>query len=211
MDAPGPQILARLPLAEAVLALWRWVADADSLDQIFDDHRGRCYEKVLSFSLIAYLVRDALLEYGGSGRKSFDEAKDRGELEASYRAAYGKLGRIPIPVSAAMLARCTARLGEVYPGEPVAQTPLPASLDGYRVVTLDGKAIKRVAKRLKPLWGARRRPAGRTGLGRPGHAQRPGRGHAHPSRRRCQRGPLRGRPGARSATTHPREAALDRR
>jgi Transposase DDE domain len=154
MDAPGSQTLARLPLAEAVLTLWRWVADADSLDQIFDDNRGRCYEKILAFSLIVYLVRDALLEYGGSGRKSFDEAKDRGELEASYRAAYGKLGRIPILVSTAMLARCTARLGAVYPGEPEAQTPLPASLDDYRVITLDGKAIKRVAKRLKPLWGA---------------------------------------------------------
>jgi hypothetical protein len=153
MDVSGLQTLARLPLAEAVLTLWRWVADADSLDQIFDDNRGRCYEKILPFSLIVYLVRDALLEHGGSGRKSFDEAKDRGDLEASYRAAYGKLGRIPIPVSAAMLGRCTARLGEVYPGEPEAQTPLPASLDGYRVITLDGKAIKRVAKRLKPLWG----------------------------------------------------------
>ena len=154
MESPTTRYLARLPLAEAVLTLWRWVADADSLDQIFDENRGRCYEKILSFSLIVYLVRDALLEYGGSGRKSFDEAKDRGELEASFRAAYGKLGRIPIPVSAAMLAGCTARLREVYPGEPEAQTPLPTSLDDYRVLIFDGKAIKRVAKRLKPLWGA---------------------------------------------------------
>ena len=153
MEVPPRDTLARLPLAEAVLTLWRWVADSGSLDQIFDDNRGRCYEKVLSFSLLVYLVRDALLEYGGSGRKSFDEAKDRGELETSFRAAYGKLGRIPIPVSTALLAGCTARLREVYPGEPEAQTPLPASLDDYRVITFDGKAIKRVAKRLKPLWG----------------------------------------------------------
>jgi Transposase DDE domain len=153
MEVPRRDTLARLPLAEAVLTLWRWVADSGSLDQIFDDNRGRCYEKILSFSLLVYLIRDALLEYGGSGRKSFDEAKDRGELETSYRAAYGKLGRIPIPVSSALLAGCTARLREVYPGEPEAQTPLPASLDDYRVITLDGKAIKRVAKRLKPLWG----------------------------------------------------------
>ena len=153
MELPRRDTLARLPLAEAVLTLWRWVADSGSLDQIFDDNRGRCYEKILSFSLLVYLIRDALLEYGGSGRKSFDEAKERGELETSFRAAYGKLGRIPIPVSSAMLAGCTARLREVYPGEPQAQTPLPASLDDYRVITLDGKAIKRVAKRLKPLWG----------------------------------------------------------
>jgi len=154
MDVQARNTLPRLPLAEAVLTLCRWVADSGSLDQTFDNHRGRCYEKILSFSLLVYLIRDALLEYGGSGRKSFDEAKDRGELETSFRAAYGKLGRIPIPVSAAMLAGCTARLHLVYPSEPEAQTSLPTSLDDYRVITFDGKAIKRVAKRLKPLWGA---------------------------------------------------------
>jgi hypothetical protein len=154
MEVPRRDTLARLPLAEAVLTLWRWVTDSGFLDQTFDDNRGRCYEKILSFSMLVYLIRDALLEYGGSGLKSFDEAKNRGELETSFRATYGKLGRIPIPVSAAMLAGGTARLCEVYPGEPEAQTPLPASLDDYRVITLDGKAIKRVAKRLKPLWYA---------------------------------------------------------
>jgi hypothetical protein len=153
MEASTRDILARLPLAEAVLTLWRWVADAGSLDQIFDENRGRGYQKILSFSLIVYLVRDALLEFDGSGRKSFDEAKDRGELEASIRATYGKLGRIPIPVSTAMQAECTARLREVYPCDPKAQTPLPESLDDYQIITFDGKAIKRVAKRLKALWG----------------------------------------------------------
>jgi len=154
MEASTRDILARLPLAEAVLTLWRWVADAGSLDQIFDKNRGRGYQKILSFSLMVYLVRDALLEFNGSGRKSFDEAKARGELEASIRATYGKLGRIPIAVSTAMLAECTARLREVYPCDPKAQTPLPESLDDYQIITFDGKAIKRVAKRLKALWGA---------------------------------------------------------
>ncbi len=154
MEAPAREIFARLPLAEAVLTLWRWVADANALDQIFDTYRGRCYEKILSFSLIVSLVRDALLEYGGSGRKSFEEAQDRGQLETSFRAAYGKLGRIPIPVSQAFLAECTARLQAVYPEQPQAQTPVPESLDDYEVLIFDGKAIKRVAKRLKPLWDA---------------------------------------------------------
>jgi hypothetical protein len=152
LEAPTREIFARLPLAEAVLTLWRWVADANALDLIFDTYRGRCYEKILSFSLIVSLVRDALLEYGGSGRKSFEEAQDRGQLETSFRAAYGKLGRIPIPVSQAFLAGGTARLQEVYPQESQAQTPVPESLDGYEILIFDGKAIKRVAKRLKPLW-----------------------------------------------------------
>ena len=92
--------------------------------------------------------------YDGSGKQSFEAAQDRGELDASVRAAYGKLGRIPIPVSSAFLAGCTARLGDIYPRDPVAQTPLPESLDDYEILVFDGKAIERVAKRLKPLWDA---------------------------------------------------------
>lgn len=145
--------MARLPLAEAVLTLWRWVADANIVNQIFDDNRGRCYEKIFPFSTIVCLVRDALLEYGGSGKQSFEAAQDRGELDASVRAAYGKLGRTPISVSAAFLAGCTQRFSAIYPTDPTARTPLPESLDEYEVVAFDGKAIKRVAKRLKALWG----------------------------------------------------------
>jgi DDE family transposase len=146
--------LARLPLAEAVLTLWRWAVDDDIVNQIFDDNRGRCYEKVMVFSTLVCLIRDALLEYDGSGKQSFEAAEDRGELDASVRAAYGKLGRIPIPVSTAFLAGCTARFSDIYPRQPTAQTPLPKSLDDYEVLVFDGKAIKRVAQRLKALWGA---------------------------------------------------------
>jgi len=154
LEVPVPETLARLPLAEAVLTLWRWAADDDTVNQIFDENRGRCYEKIFLFSTIVGLVRDALLEYDGSGQQSFEAAQDRGELDASVRAAYGKLGRTPIPVSSAFLSGCTARFSDILPRNPKAQTPLPASLDDYEVLVFDGKAIKRVAKRLKPLWGA---------------------------------------------------------
>ena len=102
---------------------------------------------------LVYLIRDALLEYNGSGHKAFTHARDSKVLETSIPAPYGKLGRLPIPVSVALLSGCTARLREVYPEAEVAQTPVPESLAGYRPIILDGKAIKRVAKRLKPLRG----------------------------------------------------------
>jgi len=153
MAAASPEVLARMPLAESVLTLWCWVADSAYLDQIFDQNRGRCYEKVLSFSLVVRLIRDALLEHEGSGRKSFNHAEARKELETSHTAAYGKLGRLPIPVSMAFLAGCTARLCDVYPQAEMAQVPIPESLTAFRPIVLDGKAIKNVAKRLKPLRG----------------------------------------------------------
>jgi DDE family transposase len=153
MEVPSRETLARMPLAEAVLTLWRWVADETYLNQLFEKNRGRCYEKVLSFSFIVYVIRDALLEFNGSGNKALKHARDSNELGTSIAAAYGKLGRLPIPVSMAFLAGCTARLREVYPEAEVAQTPVPESLKDYHVIPLDGKAIKRVAKRLKPLRG----------------------------------------------------------
>jgi hypothetical protein len=154
MAVMSPEILARMPLAEAVLTQWCWIADDAYLDEVFDQHRGRCYEKVLSFSLMVRLIRDALLEHEGSGRKSFEHANERGELPTSENAAYGKLGRLPIAVSMAFLSGCTARLLEIFPRTEMACVPVPTSLAKFSPIVFDGKAIKNVAKRLLPLRGA---------------------------------------------------------
>ena len=66
-----PKAMARMPLAESVLTLWRFVADDPISTRFSNEHRGRCYEKILSFSSMVYLIRDALLEYNGSGHKAF--------------------------------------------------------------------------------------------------------------------------------------------
>src|SRR5208337_4096674 len=84
----------------------------------------------------------------------------------------------------------------------------PGRLSGHHLRRQGHQARGQAAQ---AVVGRHRRPAGRTRLGRHGHAQRLGRGHARPSRRRCQRGPLRGRSGARSAATRPGEDALARR
>jgi hypothetical protein len=151
MDRPTAEVLARMPLAEAVLLLWRWVADDEHLQTVFQRWHGSCYEKLISFALIVRLIADALLLYAGSGRKSFARAKENADLASSVRAVYGKLARLPIALSGGFLAECTDRLRPLYPRE--ARTELPKSLGKFQVVVFDGKAIKRVAKRLKPLRG----------------------------------------------------------
>jgi len=153
MDVAAPEVLARMPLSDAVLTLWCWAADDAYLDEVFERHRGRCYERVLSFSLVVRLIRDALIEHGGSGRKSFEHAEERDELEASYSAAYGKLARLPLSVSMGFLSGCTARLYEVYPQTDMARAQIPECFDAYRPIIFDGKVIKNVAKRLKVLRG----------------------------------------------------------
>ena len=150
MDAAGTQALwAKMPLAEAVLEVFQFVGSAARLQAIFDGHRGRCYDKQIRFPDLVTLIGQALLEHGGSGHQSFSRARENGELEASLVAAYGKLSRLPVPLSQAFLTELSQSLRELFPA--AAHRQPPASLRGMNTIALDGKAIKRVAKRLKPL------------------------------------------------------------
>lgn len=152
MDGFDKEVLTRLPLADAVLRVLSFVLDTSHLEELFDRFRGRCYDKLISFSLLVGLIADALLQHGGSGRKSFQRAAEQGRMPASATAAYGKLRRLPLALSMAFLAACTARLAELLqPRTPVYR--LPDCLQGLRVVIIDGKAIKQVAKRLKLTQG----------------------------------------------------------
>lgn len=70
MDRPSKETLARMPLAEAVLLLWRWVTCKERMQNLWNLHRGRCYQKIISFERIkgsgAYKGR--LGEDWGQGR-----------------------------------------------------------------------------------------------------------------------------------------------
>jgi hypothetical protein len=107
------EVLSRLPLAEAVLRLWRWGAEPLFLLSLFARHSGRGYEKEISFGVLGQVMADALLEHQGSGRKSFERGREAGLLTASVQAVYQKLGRIPLGLSEAWLAESTARLRPV--------------------------------------------------------------------------------------------------
>jgi hypothetical protein len=146
--------LDRLPLAQSVLLLWQQIADPAVLQELFAKHRGRAYDKVLSFPTFVHLIADALLRHDGSARASFERALDQDALPVSIPAAYGKLRRVPIAVSVAFLTEGTKRLHQLLPVQPT--TAIPRSLHAFTVTILDGKTIKHVAKRLKLLRGVRR-------------------------------------------------------
>jgi Transposase DDE domain len=150
MDAAGMQeVWAKMPLAEAVVQVFRFVGNNARLQAIFDAQRGRCYDDVIQFPDLVTLIGDALLEHGGSGNQSFSRARETGMLKASKVAAYGKLGRLPIPLSQVFLADLSHSLRELFPAR--ARRQPPASLRDFSTITMDGKAIKKVAKRLKLL------------------------------------------------------------
>lgn len=152
MDDFGREALRRLPLAEAGLRVWACITNKPFLKDVFERHRGRSYEKILTFPVMFYLISNALLQYRGSGRRSFEKGSEDGTLQTSLAAAFGKLRRLPISLSMGFLTDCTVRLMELFP-QAITVVSLPASLASMEPIVLDGKAIKKVAKRLKALRG----------------------------------------------------------
>jgi DDE family transposase len=146
------ETLARLPLAEAFYTLWTHLATDDVLDELFAQHRGRCYQDQLCFAELVDVLSDALTRYHGSGRRAIADALKRQQLPTQARAVYGKLARLPLPLAEAFLATLTARLRPLFPAG-LYRTALPASLAGLAVVVLDGKKIKKAAKRLLATRG----------------------------------------------------------
>jgi Transposase DDE domain len=146
------ETLARLPLAEAFYTLWTHLATDDVLDELFARHRGRCYQDQLRFAELVEVLADALTRYHGSGRRAIADSLKRQQLPTQARAVYGKLARLPLPLAEAFLAALTARLRPLFPAG-LYRTALPDSLAGLTVVVLDGKKLKKAAKRLLATRG----------------------------------------------------------
>jgi len=150
MNAFETELMRRSPLAGCVLELSDHVFDRQLLESIYQEHRGRCYEDVLTFESFLTLMRDALVDHGGSAHQLFVELEDRQANPINESNFYRKLARMPVAVSRALLREGSGRLRDLMPG-PV--SILPACLDAFEVVIGDGKKIKDAAKRLAPTRG----------------------------------------------------------
>jgi len=159
MDGFSKQVLARLPLADGTLSLLSWILKPEFLDDVFEKQRGPSYEQELTFPVMVSLIQSALLEHNGSAHQAMKRTDD---LTVSFQAAYAKLRRIPVCLSVGFFAHATDRLREVFPEG--AGISLPASLRAFDVVAVDGKKIKRAAKRLKPAREYSGTPLGGKGL-----------------------------------------------
>jgi hypothetical protein len=149
MNSFDREVVSRVPLAEGVWTLLRHVAEERLLADLFERHRGTGWEGEVSFALLVELVSDALLDHGGSGRQSFRAAREAGRLNCTNEAVYGKLRRIPLELSEAFVRETTQRLREVLPEGNVCE--VPPALREYQLLVFDGKKIKGLPKRLKPL------------------------------------------------------------
>lgn len=147
------KVCERLPLADATLHMLDFVADPDFLADLFERHRGRSYERQIAFADLVHLLADSLMLNGQSAHRTFQQARADGALPASIKAAYDKIARLPIALSTALLTAGTARLRDLLPAAPA--EPVPASLAAFTPLAFDGKKIKEVARRLRPLRAVR--------------------------------------------------------
>jgi hypothetical protein len=145
------QVLTRLPLAQATLELAAFVHQDCFLDEVYQRHCGNCYEKTITFPHFLGLIQDALRERGGSFSATLEHADEQGQLHASRVAYYGKLRRTPVGLSVAYRCESAAILRPLC--RPCGN-PLPASLERFQIRVIDGKKLKRVAKRLRPTRGS---------------------------------------------------------
>jgi hypothetical protein len=147
------ELMRRSPLAACVLETCDFIFDDTFLRSIWDRHRGRCYEDVLKFEDFLRLMRDALVNHGGSAHQVFVDLERDGDQPCDESNFYRKLARTPVALSRALLRDGTQRLGQLLPepAEPVVE--LPHCFDRFTLVAGDGKRIKDAAKRLAPTRG----------------------------------------------------------
>ena len=144
------QVLDGLPLAHASLALFAYGVTTPVLADLFQRHRGRCYEDTVTFPQLVDWIFDALIEHHGSGRQAHLQ-RHRQHDDACNEAFYGKLRRVPARLSEAFLREVTDRFTTLFP--KVVARRVPASFDRLEVIILDGKSLKKVAKRLVATRG----------------------------------------------------------
>ncbi len=152
LDILAAMVLPTVPLANATLTVWSYLLDPVFLNAFYDRHRGRGYEDILTFPLVVALTRDALILHKGSALPAIEHADEQGDMPTCQEAYYAKLRRIRPELSEAFLGEVAERLVALLPPPSRAQA-LPASLDEFEVINLDGKQIKGVDKRLGPARG----------------------------------------------------------
>src|SRR4051794_12837360 len=98
------EVVAQLPLAESFYLVWSYLASDTVLQDLFDRHRGKCYQERLTFCELVWVLADALTRYHGSGNRAIAFAIEGNQLSVQARATYGKLARLPLPLAEAFLS-----------------------------------------------------------------------------------------------------------
>ena len=142
-------VMARLALQRALDPAW--------VDQVFDQHRQRQYQRDLLFSSVVEIMSVVAVGLRPSVHAA---AKRYLALPVSMTALYDKINHTDPAVVRALVQGSHARLGAIL--QHLGPAPAP-SVPGYRLRIVDGNHLPASEKRLKPLRTFR-------GAALPGHS-----------------------------------------
>jgi hypothetical protein len=148
----------KLPLAESFWLLLRHVWPSESLDQFYNQHRGRGYQRKIAFSeIVAVLIQAITLKKGRAHPVLLDQQE---ELPASIPAIYGKIRRTPRKLSHALIPADAARHRPLLPANLAAPPVGVSGVQKFRHLVFDGHTLKRASKRLQKVRGTPGRALG---------------------------------------------------
>jgi hypothetical protein len=143
MDGFLRQVLAKVPLAEAVLTLASFALAKEPIEEVYEENRGRTYTGILRFPEFVQVLWSCLSLPWKSARAGLLKAETDGTLSVTSRAFYDKLAGIPVDVTLAFFRSCLQRLEAAFPREWEVR---PGSLAEFEVLLMDGKVIKHVPR-----------------------------------------------------------------
>lgn len=139
-----------VPLGVMVRGTMEWLLDEATLEKLFQQHAGEQYTRELTIAALVGL----LIQVSAGTRSSVfaaykaDQSSDSPTITTSFQAVYGKLGRIGLAVSEAVVRYSAERCRQLLTLMPQARAePLP----GYRLRILDGNVLAGSEHRLTTL------------------------------------------------------------
>lgn len=139
-----------VPLGVMVRGTMEWMLDQPTLEKLFHEHGGDQYTRELTIAALVGLVIQVSAGTRASVFAAYkaDQALDEPTVTTSFQAVYGKLGRLNIGVSEAVVRYSAARCAELLALMPQARDE---ALPGYRMRVLDGNVLAGSEHRLTPL------------------------------------------------------------
>lgn len=145
LEAVLERFVAHSPITVMAQLGFERVLDPSWIAELFEEHRGRQYQRDLLFSTVVDVVALVALGLRPSVHAA---ARARQDLGVSLSALYDKLNRTDPELGRALVQQSAERLVPVV--EPF-RSGQAAVCPGYRVRIVDGNCLAPSEKRLKPL------------------------------------------------------------
>jgi IS4 transposase len=145
LDTIFERFVAGAPMAVMAQLGFERVLDPSWLDEVFEEYRGRQYERELLFSTVVDIVALVALGLQPSVHAA---ARSREGLRVSLGALYDKINHTEPALGRALVRQSAQRLLAVAEQFRTGQAPVCL---GYRVRIVDGNCLAPSEKRLKPL------------------------------------------------------------